>query len=45
MGEKTSVGGVVGCTGRRTILIFLKRPPPTQILTNLAPIARHMAMM
>jgi hypothetical protein len=45
MGEKTSVGGVVGYIERRIALILRKQPPPTQIPTNLTPIARHMVMV
>jgi hypothetical protein len=44
-GERISVGGVVGHIEKRIVLIFFKQAPPTPIPTNLAPIARHMAMM
>jgi hypothetical protein len=44
-GERTSVGGVVGHIRKRIALILLKQPLLTQILTNLAPTERHMAMM
>jgi hypothetical protein len=44
-GERTSVGGVVGHIGKRIALVFLKQPPPTQILANLLTIVRLMAMM
>jgi hypothetical protein len=35
MGERISVGGVVGRIEKRIVLILLKRPPPTPIPTNL----------
>jgi hypothetical protein len=44
-GGRINVRGVVGYTGRRIVLILLRQPPPTPIPTNLAPIAKHMAMM
>jgi hypothetical protein len=45
MGERISVGGVVGHIEREIVLILLKQPPPTLILAKFAPITRHMAMM
>jgi hypothetical protein len=45
MGERISVGRVVGHIRRRIVLILFKQPPPTPILSNLVPIARHIAMM
>jgi len=44
-GKRTNVGGVVGHIRKRIALIFLKQPLLTQILTNLVPTERHMAMM
>jgi hypothetical protein len=45
MGERISVGGVVGHIRKKIVPILFKQPPPTLIPTNLVPIARCMAMM
>lgn len=43
--EIISVGGVVGRTKKRIVLILLRQPPLNPILANLVPITRYMAMM